>query len=46
MLAARPRPLAIGGRGPAWLAYDTGTRRATPEEEGAWVWSVFYITVE
>jgi hypothetical protein len=55
MLAAHPwvlaieadgRPLAIGGRGPAWLAYDTGTKRATPEEEGAWVWSVFHITVE
>lgn len=41
------RPLGIGGRGPAWLAWQgEGGRKATADEEGKWVWSVFYITVE
>ena len=39
------KPLGIGGRGPLWLAYDTGAGKATTEEEGAWVWSVFHIAV-
>jgi hypothetical protein len=39
------KPLGIGGRGPLWLAYDTGADKATTEEEGAWVWSVFHIAV-
>ncbi len=37
------KALGIGGRGPLWLVYDTGPARATAEEEGAWVWSVFHI---
>lgn len=39
------KPLGIGGRGPLWLAYDTGSGKATAEEEGAWVWSAFHIEV-
>lgn len=39
------RPLAIGGRGPLWLAYETGEKPASAEEEAKWVWSVFYIEV-
>ena len=42
-LNADGKPLGIGGRGPLWLAYDTGSGRATTDEEGAWVWSVFHI---
>ena len=45
-LEAGGKPLGIGGRGPAWLVYDTATGAATAEEEGAWVWSVFHIEVE
>jgi hypothetical protein len=45
-ISADGEPLGIGGRGPAWLAYDTGEGVATAEEEGAWVWSVFHIAVE
>lgn len=37
--------LGIGGRGPLWLVYDTGAGKATVQEEGAWVWSVFHIQV-
>jgi len=41
------KPLGIGGRGPAWLAWQgEGAKKATADEEGKWVWSVFYITVE
>lgn len=41
------RPLGIGSRGPAWLAWQgEGAGKATADEEGKWVWSVFYITVE
>ena len=42
-MSADGKPLGIGGRGPLWLAYDTGSGKATAEEEGAWVWSVFHI---
>jgi hypothetical protein len=44
-MSADGKPLGIGGRGPLWLAYDTGDGKATAEEEGAWVWSVFHIEV-
>jgi hypothetical protein len=37
--------LGIGGRGPLWLVYDTGTGKASAQEEGAWMWSVFHIQV-
>ncbi|MFO1091395.1 MAG: hypothetical protein U1E46_17615 [Hyphomicrobiales bacterium] len=40
-------PLAVGGRGPLWLAYDTAkSGPASKEEEGQWVWAVYLITVE
>ncbi|MCP5081503.1 MAG: molybdopterin-dependent oxidoreductase [Alphaproteobacteria bacterium] len=39
------QPLGIGGRGPLWLAYETGAKPASAEEEAKWVWSVFYIEV-
>lgn len=39
-------PLAIGGRGPAWLLYDTGGKPATEEAESRWVWSVYVIEAE
>ena len=40
------RRLSLGGRGPLWLAYETGDKPATTEEEAKWVWSVFYIEVQ
>ncbi|MEM8689974.1 MAG: hypothetical protein AAGF81_21805 [Pseudomonadota bacterium] len=40
------RRLSVGGRGPLWLAYETGDKPATTEEEAKWVWSVFYIEVQ
>ena len=39
------QPLGIGGRGPLWLAYETGTAPVSAEEEAKWVWSVFFIEV-
>ncbi|MCW2307022.1 molybdopterin-dependent oxidoreductase [Rhodobium gokarnense] len=39
-------PLAIGGRGPAWLLYDTGDGTASEDAEAKWVWSVFVIAAE
>lgn len=39
------KPLGIGGRGPLWLVYDTSAGKASVQEEGAWVWSVFHIAV-
>jgi hypothetical protein len=39
------KALGIGGRGPLWLVHDTGSGKATAEQEGAWVWSVFHIAV-
>lgn len=44
-LKTNGKPLGIGGRGPLWLAYDTGSGKATAEQEGAWVWSIFHIEV-
>ncbi len=40
------RRLSLGGRGPFWLAYETGDTPATTDEEAKWVWSVFYIEVQ
>ena len=45
-IRADEKPLAIGGRGPAWVVYETGDRKASEEEEAKWVWSVFYIDVK
>lgn len=46
-IAADGTPLGLGGRGPAWLAYEKPAgAKASAEEEGKWVWSVFYVTVE
>ncbi|MGE0210894.1 MAG: hypothetical protein AB7S41_04290 [Parvibaculaceae bacterium] len=39
-------PLAIGGRGPLWMAYDVEGGSASWEEEGRWAWAVFYAEVE
>jgi len=40
-------PLAIGGRGPMWLAWDTSASGpATKEQESQWVWAVYLVTVE
>jgi len=44
--AADGRPLGIGGRGPAWLLYDSGGGAVSEEEEARWVWSMFLITTE
>lgn len=45
-IAADGEPLALGGRGPAWLAWDTADGvPATPEQEAKWAWSVFLIEV-
>lgn len=40
------KPLSIGGRGPAWLVYDTGGKPAAQDVEAQWVWSVFLIEVQ
>jgi hypothetical protein len=39
-------PLGIGGRGPAWLMYESGDMPADADAEAQWVWSVYLITVE
>jgi hypothetical protein len=39
-------PLAVGGRGPLWLAWDTSAAIATKEDEGQWLWAVYLITVD
>ena len=38
--------LGIGGRGPAWLMYDTGGKAINADKEGKWVWSAFSITAQ
>ncbi len=38
--------LGIGGRGPAWLMYDTGGKAIAADKEGKWVWSAFSITAQ
>lgn len=40
------KALGVGGRGPLWLAYDTGDRKVDEQGEAAWVWSVFHIEVK
>ena len=40
------KPLGVGGRGPAWMMYDTDGKTLKAEDEGLWVWSVFMISVE
>ncbi len=45
-LYANGKPLSIGGRGPLWMTYDTGTGIANSDEEAKWVWSVFVIEVQ
>ena len=39
-------PLGLGGRGPAWLLYDTGNGKAMGPAEEAWVWAVFLLSAE
>lgn len=41
--SADGRALSIGGRGPLWLVYATGDKKASSDDEAKWVWSVFYI---
>lgn len=45
-LEVNGRPLGLGGRGPAWLMYDTGGKTVPGREEGKWVWSAFAIAAE
>ncbi|MBY8977206.1 hypothetical protein KHP62_15415 [Rhodobacteraceae bacterium NNCM2] len=45
-LNAEGAPLALGGRGPAWLLHDTGGAQAPEEDESKWVWSVFLIVAD
>jgi len=45
-LEADGKPLSIGGRGPLWLAYDTGNIKITEQEEAKWVWAVYHIAVK
>jgi len=43
-LKANGADLAIGGRGPTWVLYQTGGP-ATADDEARWGWAVFYIEV-
>lgn len=46
-LEADGKPLGLGGRGPAWVVYDTTrTGPISEDEEAKWVWSVFFIEVQ
>jgi hypothetical protein len=45
-IEADGRPLGVGGRGPAWLMYDTGGKTIPGDSEAKWVWSAFLITAE
>lgn len=46
-LDANGDPLAIGGRGPAWLVYPPGSIEGhTDDGDAGLVWSVFHIRVE
>lgn len=46
-IEADGRPLSIGGRGPAWLAFPPGGYPGESEDSDAkLVWSVFHIAVE
>lgn len=37
------KPLSIGGRGPAWLVYDTAEGKANADQEAHWIYSIFAI---
>ncbi len=46
-IEADGRPLSIGGRGPAWLAFPPGSYPGQPEDtDEKLVWSVFHIAIE
>ena len=40
------KPLGLGGRGPAWLLYDTGSGKASTDEEAKWIFSIFLMSAE
>lgn len=37
------KPLGVGGRGPAWLLYDTKDATVGPDVEANWVWALFVL---
>jgi len=37
------KPLGIGGRGPAWLAFDTAGKKASADQEARWIYAIFAI---
>lgn len=45
-ITANGRPLGIGGRGPTWLLYDTGGKKASAEATGQWVYQLFLIEAQ
>ena len=45
-IRANGRPLGIGGRGPAWLLYDTGGKAVDTDATGQWVYQLFLIEVQ
>jgi hypothetical protein len=46
-LAADGEPLALGGRGPLWLAFEVkGGALASVDDEAKWVWAVYYIEAQ
>ncbi|MEM8878402.1 MAG: hypothetical protein AAGD23_11105 [Pseudomonadota bacterium] len=45
-IEADGEPLGIGGRGPAWLMYESGEAPISSDDEALWVWSVYLITVD
>ncbi len=45
-IATNGRPLGIGGRGPAWLLYDTGGKKVSADATGQWVYQLFLIEAQ
>ncbi len=45
-IEAEGKPLGIGGRGPAWMMFDTAGKTLKADAEALWVWSAFMIVVE
>lgn len=45
-IEADGRPLTLGGRGPAWVMYDTNGKPVSSDNEGKWVWGAFMIVAE
>ena len=45
-ITANGAPLAIGGRGPVWLIYDTEGKPVSQEVEATWVWALYLIEVK